>query len=79
MVKRPEGIKALKIAFSSLLPIYPPEIHAVLFIGVVKKLKICPSELLVGEIKGNDLLFLGISAKALTHLYVLILKETHAL
>ena len=45
----------------------------------MKNLKICLHKLGIGNVKGDNFLFRGILAKSLTHLNVLILKESDAL
>lgn len=59
MIERPKGIKTFDFCILFLLPINPPEIYAVFFIGSVENVEIGINEFRVGNIKGNTFLLFG--------------------
>ena len=78
VVQGPERIKPFHGGFASLLPVDPPEINAVLFIGPVEHVKISVDIAVVGDIEGDLLLGCGIHSHGLCHFLIGILEIAHA-
>ena len=79
MVKSPKGIKTFNFGFPFLLPVYPPEVNAVVFIRLMQKAEIALNELRVGDIKGDTLFCLRINTHEARKVLILVLKRTHTL
>ena len=61
----------------ALLPVHPPEVHAVLLIGEVQHLEVGLEELRIQAVEGNGLAGGGIHAHGLGHGLVLGLVAAH--
>ena len=78
MIQRPQRIDAEFSRRFSLLPVNPPEIHAVLFIGLMQYGKIRVRKLRVENIKLNLLAGSGVRAHGFRHFRIHIFKPSHA-
>ena len=79
MIERPKGIKTFDFCILFLLPINPPEIYAVFFIGSVENVEIGINEFRVGNIKGNTFFALRVNAHKACKIFVLIFKRAYSL
>ena len=79
MVKSPKGIKTFNFGFPFLLPVYPPEVNAVIFIRLMQKAEIALNEFRVGDIKRNTLFCFRINTHEARKVLIPVLKRTHAL
>ena len=67
MVERPERIQSVLGGGSALLPVDPPEVHAVLLEGMMQDAEVSLQKTLGGHVKGNDRFGLGVCAHRFRH------------
>ena len=78
MVQRPQRIEPRKLAFRALLPVDPPEIHAVRFIRMVPDVKVAVDKFRVGNVEFHGLALFGVHAHGLSHFGIAVLKPAEA-
>ena len=77
MVQRPEGIEPLDFGLAALLPVDPPEVHALLLIGVVQDLEIGLNEFGICDIEGDRLAGFRIDPHGFRHHFIAILEAAY--
>ena len=78
VVQHPQGVQAGDFGAGALLPVQPPEVHPVLFLGVVEALEIGFQELGVGDVELDGLAGAPVPAQRLGHGPVGLLKGPDA-
>ena len=78
LVEHPQGIKPRHAAGGTLLPVDPPEVHALLLQGVVQTIHVRPEEVLVRRVKVDGQLVLRIPAQGAAHGGIGLLVGLHA-
>ena len=79
MVQRPKRIEARQRRLRTLLPVDPPEVDAVVLVGLMHNFEIVVDEGIIGDIKRDHVLGLGVNAHRLCHILIAILKKAYAL
>ena len=77
VVEHPQRVKPRDPGHPSLLPVQPPKIHSLFFIGVVEILEIGVHKCPVGKVKGNGLFLFPVPAQGFGHLLIRLLKPSH--
>ena len=78
VVQSPKGVVALQGGGGSLLPVNPPEVHAVLLVGLVQKGEVGVDKVVVGKIKFHLFFGGGIHAHTVRHLLILFVDILYA-
>ena len=77
VVEHPQRVDALDARVLALLPVEPPEVHALRLERVVHDLEVGVEERRVGDVEGDRLVALGIAPERLGHLRVGVLEAAH--
>ena len=77
VVADPQRVQSRPFAPGTLLPVDPPEIHAVRLVGLVQDPEIGIQEIGIGTVEGNSLA-VGLFAHGGTHLRILVFKRADA-
>ncbi len=72
VVEHPERIETGDAALAALLPVHPPEVDAVLFIGMVKDLEIAFHKMRVGNVEWDGLFCRRLDVHPFRHGFVLL-------
>ena len=78
VVQHPEGVKPLHLGVGSLLPVKPPEIHALILHGMMNLLEINLQEFRIRNIKVHRLFLFLVYPHGLRHLGITVLKSPHS-
>ena len=78
MIERPQGIEPRQCGLSALLPVNPPEFHAVVFVRVIHGFEIRVDIAVVGHVERYVGFRVGIDAHFTRHIFVHVFKMPHA-
>ena len=78
VIQTPQGIKPRNVAVLALLPVNPPETHALLFIRMVQKIEICFQKRLIAQFEIDLLFDFGIFSDGAAKILILRFKKPYA-
>ena len=78
MVQTPQRVKTRKFALCPLLPVNPPEVHAVCLVLVMPDVHITVDEFCVGNVEFHRFFFVLIYPHRVRDFVIAILKPTEA-
>ena len=78
VVQSPQRIQSGDGAFFALLPVYPPESHSFVLVGVVQNIEIAVQKFLTRKIEGDGLFACRVYAVGLSHFFVAVFVKSYA-